>query len=57
MLLAPWLWAIFTIIASAGQTVRNAMQRSLTASLGTVGATQIRFLFGFPFSILFLIGV
>ncbi|MGZ5805123.1 MAG: EamA family transporter [Xanthobacteraceae bacterium] len=57
MLLAPWLWAIFTIIAAAGQTVRNAMQRSLTASLGTVGATQIRFLFGFPFSIIFLIGV
>jgi drug/metabolite transporter (DMT)-like permease len=57
MLLAPWLWAIFTIFAAAGQTVRYAMQRSLTANLGTVGATQIRFLFGFPFSVLFLIGV
>jgi drug/metabolite transporter (DMT)-like permease len=57
MLFAPWLWAIFTVIAAAGQTVRNAMQRSLTASLGTVGATQIRFLFGFPFSLLFLVGV
>ncbi len=30
---------------------------SLTATLGTVGATQVRFLFGFPFSILFLLGV
>ena len=29
------------------------MQRELTASLGTVGATHVRFLFGFPFSILF----
>jgi drug/metabolite transporter (DMT)-like permease len=33
------------------------MQRSLTATLGTVGATQIRFLFGFPFSLIFLAGV
>src|SRR4029078_7161787 len=35
----------------------NAMQRGLTASLGTVGATQIRFLFGFPFSLIFLVVV
>ncbi|MBS0248943.1 MAG: DMT family transporter [Proteobacteria bacterium] len=51
------LWAVFTIIAAAAQTARNAMQRELTATLGTVGATQVRFLFGFPFAILFLIGV
>jgi len=51
------LWAVFTIIAAAAQTARNAMQRELTASLGTVGATHVRFLFGFPFAILFLIGV
>jgi drug/metabolite transporter (DMT)-like permease len=30
------------------------MQSSLTASLGTIGATQVRFLFGFPFALLFL---
>jgi drug/metabolite transporter (DMT)-like permease len=51
------LWAVFTLIAAAAQTARNAMQRELTATLGTVGATHIRFLFGFPFAILFLIGV
>jgi drug/metabolite transporter (DMT)-like permease len=51
------LWAVFTLIAAAGQTARNAMQRELTASLGTVGATHVRFLFGFPFAILFLAGV
>src|SRR4051812_4988903 len=51
------LWAVFTLIAAAAQTARNAMQRELTASLGTVGATHVRFLFGFPFAILFLIGV
>jgi drug/metabolite transporter (DMT)-like permease len=51
------LWTVFTLIAAAAQTARNAMQRELTASLGTVGATHVRFLFGFPFAILSLIGV
>jgi len=57
MLDSPWLWAIFTLLAAAGQTARNAMQRELTASLGTVGATHVRFLFGFPFALVFLLGV
>jgi drug/metabolite transporter (DMT)-like permease len=52
-----WLWALFTIIAAAAQTVRNATQRELTAKLGTVGATHVRFLFGFPFALVFLAGV
>jgi drug/metabolite transporter (DMT)-like permease len=42
------------MIAAAAQTVRNATQRDLTQKLGTVGATHIRFLFGFPFAIVFL---
>jgi drug/metabolite transporter (DMT)-like permease len=37
--------------------VRNAAQRELTARLGTVGATHVRFLFGFPFALIFLAGV
>ena len=49
------LWAVFTLIAAAAQTARNAMQRELTATLGTVGATHVRFLFGFPFALLFLV--
>jgi drug/metabolite transporter (DMT)-like permease len=52
-----WLWAVFTVIAAAAQTVRNATQRELTARLGTVGATHVRFLFGFPFALVFLAGV
>jgi drug/metabolite transporter (DMT)-like permease len=48
------LWIPFTIVAAIGQVARNAMQRSLTKPLGTWGATNIRFLFGFPFSLLFL---
>ncbi len=56
MMESGWLWALFTIIAAAAQTARNAMQRELTGSLGTVGATHVRFLFGFPFALLFLVG-
>src|SRR5580704_16018691 len=52
-----WLWAIFTIIAAFAQTLRNAMQRELTGSLGTAGANHVRFLFGFPFSVIFLISL
>jgi drug/metabolite transporter (DMT)-like permease len=52
-----WLWALFTVIAAAAQTVRNATQRELTARLGTVGATHVRFLFGFPFALVFLAAV
>mgnify|MGYP001599989377 CR=1 FL=1 len=51
------LWAVFTLIAAAAQTARNAMQRELTATLGTVGATHVRFLFGFPFAVIFLLAV
>jgi len=51
------LWIPFTLLAAAGQTARNAMQRELTAKLGTVGATHVRFLFGFPFALVFLAAV
>ncbi len=49
-----FFWIVATLIAAAAQTARNAMQRSLTAKIGTIGATQVRFLFGFPFSLVFL---
>jgi drug/metabolite transporter (DMT)-like permease len=49
------LWIPVTLIAAIAQTARNATQRSLTESIGTVGATQVRFLYGLPFAILFLL--
>ncbi|MFL9827275.1 EamA family transporter [Rhodoplanes sp. SY1] len=49
-----WWWAAFAIAAAAAQTVRNAAQRELTRTLGTVGATHVRFLFGLPFAVVFL---
>ena len=48
------LWILATLIAAAAQTARNAAQSSLTARIGTLGATQVRFLFGLPFAALFL---
>jgi drug/metabolite transporter (DMT)-like permease len=50
------LWIGFTIAAAAGQTARNAMQRGLTATLGTAGATHVRFLYGLPFALVFFTG-
>ena len=47
-------WILATLIAAAAQTGRNAAQRRLTAELGTMGATAVRFLFGLPFAALFL---
>jgi len=51
------LWALAAVIAAAAQTARNAMQRKLTSQIGTVGATQVRFLYGFPFALVFMTAV
>ena len=53
MLTVTTLWIPFTVTAALAQVARNAMQRQLTGPLGTWGATNIRFLFGFPFSVVF----
>ncbi|MCB5174447.1 MULTISPECIES: EamA family transporter [Microvirga] len=50
------LWIPVTLAAAAAQTGRNATQRRLTERIGTVGATQVRFLYGFPFALLALAG-
>ncbi len=49
------LWIPATIAASLLQTARNLTQRSLTEIIGVVGATQVRFLFGLPFALIFLV--
>jgi len=51
------LWIPVTLWAAFAQTVRNAAQRQLTAELGTLGATLVRFLYGLPYAILFLLVV
>jgi drug/metabolite transporter (DMT)-like permease len=47
-------WVLATLIAAAAQTARNATQTGLSHAIGTLGATQVRFLFGLPFAVLFL---
>jgi drug/metabolite transporter (DMT)-like permease len=49
-----WLWIALTVWAAFAQTLRNTAQRSLTASLGTLGATLVRFLYGLPFALAWL---
>ena len=51
------IWIAASVSAAAAQTARNAMQSGLTAKIGTIGATQVRFLFGLPFALLMLAGV
>ncbi|NBE06898.1 DMT family transporter [Paragemmobacter ruber] len=53
MTLPLWVWA--ALMGAIAQTGRNATQAGLTAALGTAGATQVRFLFGLPFAVLFLV--
>lgn len=48
--LAPWAWTPIVAFAALAQTVRNASQRTLTASIGTLPATLVRFLYGLPFA-------
>ena len=50
-----WWWIALTLIAAASQTARNAMQKGLTTTLGTVGATLVRFVFGLPFAAISLL--
>jgi drug/metabolite transporter (DMT)-like permease len=46
----PWLWVPIVLAAALAQTARNAAQRSLVASAGTLGATLARVLYGLPFA-------
>ena len=57
MIAPDWLWIPITVWAAFAQTLRNAAQRHLTAELGTLGATLVRFLYGLPFAALWLAGV
>jgi drug/metabolite transporter (DMT)-like permease len=50
------LWIPATVFASAFQVARNAFQRGLMGSTGPWGATLVRFLFGLPFSVAFVVG-
>ena len=42
------IWVVFTIAAAATQALRTALQRRMTATLGNLGASYIRFSYAFP---------
>ncbi|RZK00910.1 MAG: EamA/RhaT family transporter [Novosphingobium sp.] len=48
------LWVPVTVAAATAQVFRNGAQANLTQKIGTLGATQVRFIFGLPFAALFL---
>lgn len=47
------LWIPLTILAAFFQNLRSALQKSLTGSLSTTGATAVRFVYGAPFAALY----
>ena len=51
---ASLLWVPFVLVGAVSQLFRNSAQAGLTAKIGTLGATQVRFVFGLPFALLFL---
>jgi len=51
------LWIPVTIVAGSAQVLRNGLQAKLTREIGTLGATQVRFIYGLPFAILFWLAV
>jgi drug/metabolite transporter (DMT)-like permease len=52
--ISPYLWVPFTLLAATAQVMRNALQSGLTKEIGTLGATQVRFVFGLPFAAVLL---
>ena len=50
------LWIPITLAACFGQVLRNGAQADLTRRIGTLGATQVRFVYGLPFALVFLCG-
>jgi drug/metabolite transporter (DMT)-like permease len=49
-----YLWIPATMLASGFQVARNAFQRGMMGATGPWGATLVRFLFGLPFSLVFV---
>jgi drug/metabolite transporter (DMT)-like permease len=46
-------WIPSTLTAAGAQVARNGLQANLTRQIGTLGATQVRFVFGLPFALVF----
>jgi Predicted membrane protein len=50
-------WIVITVTAAFLQNLRSVGQKHLKGVMGTTGATFVRFGFGFPFAVLFMLGL
>jgi drug/metabolite transporter (DMT)-like permease len=50
-------WVLFTLLAVLMQTIRTAGQKKLSASLSPMATTMVRYLFGLPFALIYLLVV
>lgn len=50
-------WIAITVFAAFFQNIRTALQKYLKGRLSTGGATYVRFFFGFPFAIIYVVGL
>ena len=48
-------WIVITVAAAFFQNIRSTLQKHLKGVMGTTGATFVRFGFGVPFAILFIV--
>ena len=48
------IWILFTLMAAFMQAWRNAFQKQLSTTVDVYGVTLARFIFGFPFAILYI---
>lgn len=48
-------WIAFTVLAAVMQAVRTAGQKQISATVSPIGATLIRYVFGLPFAIAYLL--
>jgi len=51
------IWIPITIVAAFCQNLRSALQKHLKGKLSTGGATYVRFLYAWPFAILYVVGL
>ncbi len=50
-------WIAFTLLAVTGQSIRTAGQKRIARSLSIEATTLVRFLFGLPFAVLYMLSI
>ncbi|MCH7551762.1 MAG: hypothetical protein IIA35_08745, partial [Proteobacteria bacterium] len=51
------LWIPLTLAAAFFQNLRSALQKHLKSRLSTAGATYVRFLYAWPFAVIYVWGL